>query len=62
MLGHVRNADQTPAYFDMPSNITVEEKGMIAVLIRGTGNQKSRIITMLSDLADGNKLPPYTVL
>jgi hypothetical protein len=26
MWGHVRNADQTVVYFDMLSNITLEEK------------------------------------
>jgi hypothetical protein len=26
MLGHIRNVDETP--FDMPSNVTMEEKGV----------------------------------
>jgi hypothetical protein len=62
MLGHIGNADQTPVYFDMPSNITVNEKGAKAVLMRGTGNEKARISVMLGVLADGHKLPPYIIL
>jgi hypothetical protein len=62
MLGHIRNADQTPVYFDMPSNVTVNENGAKTVLIRGTGNKKARITVMLGVLAKGHKLPPYVFL
>jgi hypothetical protein len=51
MLGHIGNADQTPVYFDMPSNVTVNENGAKTVLIRGTGNEKARITVMLGVLA-----------
>jgi hypothetical protein len=59
MLGHIGNADQTPVYFDMPSNVTVNEKGVKRVLIGETGNEKARIAVRLGVLADGRKLPPY---
>jgi hypothetical protein len=62
MLGVIRNTDQTAVYFDMPSNITVNEKGLKIVLIRGTGNEKVRITIMLGVLADGHKLLPYVTL
>jgi hypothetical protein len=62
MLGHVGNSDQTPVYFDMPSNVAVNEKGAKTVLIRGTCNEKARITVMLGVLADGCKLPPYVIL
>jgi hypothetical protein len=62
MLGHIGNADQTPVYSDMPSNVTVNEKGAKTVLIRGSGNEKARITVMLGVLADGRKLPPYVIL
>jgi hypothetical protein len=62
MLGHIGNADQTPVYFDMPSNITVNEKGAKRVSIRGTGNENARITVMLGILAEGCKLPPYVSL
>jgi hypothetical protein len=48
-------------YFDMPSNITINEKGAKTVLITGTGNKKVRIIVMLGVLANGCKLPPYVI-
>ena len=56
------NADQTPVYFDMPTNVTVNKKGEKSVLIRTTGNEKSRITVMLAVLADGTKLPPYIII
>lgn len=62
LLGQMGNADQTPVYFDMPSNTTVNKKGAKSVLIKSTGNEKARITVMLSVLADGRKLPPYVVL
>jgi hypothetical protein len=62
MLGHIRNANQTPVYFDMPSNVTVNEKGAKTVLIRGTGNKKARITVMLGVLTYGRKLLPYVIL
>uniref|UniRef100_A0A672FD58 DDE-1 domain-containing protein n=1 Tax=Salarias fasciatus TaxID=181472 RepID=A0A672FD58_SALFA len=61
-LDQMGNADQTPVYFDMPSHVTVENKGKKSVLVKSTGNEKSRITVMLTCLADGTKLPPYVVL
>jgi hypothetical protein len=43
-------------------NVTVEEKCMKMVLVRGTCNEKTRIAVMLLGLADGHKLPPYVIL
>jgi hypothetical protein len=62
MLGHTGNANQMPIYFDMLSNITINEKGKKTILIRGTGNEKVRITVMLRVLVDGYKLPPYVIL
>jgi hypothetical protein len=62
ILGHIGNANQTPVYFDMPSNVTVNEKGAKPVLIRGTGNEKARITVLLDVLTDGHKLLPYVIL
>uniref|UniRef100_A0A672HMK3 HTH CENPB-type domain-containing protein n=1 Tax=Salarias fasciatus TaxID=181472 RepID=A0A672HMK3_SALFA len=61
-LDQMGNADQTPVYFDMPSHVTVEKKGKKSVLVKSTGNEKSRITVTLTCLADGTKLPPYVVL
>jgi hypothetical protein len=43
MLGHIRNADQTEVYFNMLSNVNVEEKCTKMVLYRGTGNEKTEL-------------------
>lgn len=58
----IGNADETPVFFDMPSNTTVDTKGVKSVLLRGTGNEKNRITVMLAVTADGGKLPPYVIL
>ncbi|KAL1419890.1 hypothetical protein MTO96_004643 [Rhipicephalus appendiculatus] len=60
-LGQIGNADQTPVYLDMPSALTVHEKGSRQVTVRSTGNEKTRVTVMLSCTADGHKLPPYVV-
>jgi hypothetical protein len=62
MLEHIGNADQTPVYSDIPSNVIVNEKGAKTVLIRETGNEKARITVMLGVLTDGHKLSPYVIL
>jgi hypothetical protein len=61
-LNLIGNADQTPVFFDMPMNITVNKKGENSILLKTTGNEKSRITVMLCALADGKKLPPYVIL
>jgi hypothetical protein len=60
MLGHIENTDKTPLYFNMPSNITIEQS-VKTVLIRGTGNKMARMTVMLSVIANGRKLPPYMI-
>ncbi|KAK0153232.1 Pogo transposable element with KRAB domain [Merluccius polli] len=61
-LDQIGNADQTPVYFDMPTSVTVNRKGEKSVLVKSTGNEKSRVTVMLTCLADGSKLPPHVIL
>ncbi|KAK0141223.1 Pogo transposable element with KRAB domain [Merluccius polli] len=61
-LDQIGNADQTPVYFDMPTSVTVNRKGEKSMLVKSTGNEKSRVTVMLTCLADGSKLPPYVIL
>ncbi|KAL1426096.1 hypothetical protein MTO96_018569 [Rhipicephalus appendiculatus] len=61
MRCHMGNADETPAWFDMPSNTTVTEKGAKQVKLLTTGNEHSRFTVMLACTADGKKLPPYII-
>lgn len=59
---HIGNADETPVFFDMPRNYTVNMKGAKEVKIMSAGYEKQRVTVMLCITADGNKLPPYLIL
>ena len=52
------NADQTPVFFDMPSNVTVDRKGAKSVIIKSIDNEKSLNTVMLGVTADRRKLLP----
>ncbi|KAM7313092.1 pogo transposable element with KRAB domain [Ixodes scapularis] len=60
MIGQIGNANQTPRFFDMPSNYTVESKGAKQVRILSTGNE-NRITAILCCMADGHKLDPFLI-
>jgi hypothetical protein len=60
-LSQIGNADQTPVFFDMPLDVTVESKGQKSIPILTSGNEKQRCTVMLTVLADGKKLPPFIV-
>lgn len=62
LMSQIGNCDQTPVFFYMPSNTTVNTKGEKTVMIRTTGCEKLRVTVMLACLADGSKLPPYVIL
>lgn len=61
-LCQIGNADQTPVYFEMPVDTTVNKVGDKTVKIRTAGCEKQRCTVMLTVLADGKKLPPYVIL
>ncbi|KAJ4426354.1 hypothetical protein ANN_27168 [Periplaneta americana] len=61
-LHQIGNADETPVFWDIPSNMTVDNKGAKSISLRTTGNEKQRITVMLAVTADGGKLPPYVIL
>jgi hypothetical protein len=61
-LEHMGNADETPVYFDMPRNETIDTVGSKEVKLITTGYEKQRITVMLAITADGNKLPPFLIL
>jgi hypothetical protein len=56
------NADQTPVYFEMPLDTTVNKRGEKNITIISGGNEKQRCTMMLCVMVDGRKLPPYIVL
>ena len=42
------NMDETPKYFDMPSNKTIDFKGMKIVTMKTTGREKLRYTVVLT--------------
>jgi hypothetical protein len=56
------NTDETPVFFHVPADTTVDTKGSKSVLVKTTGHEKLRITVMLSVLADGRKPTPFVVL
>ncbi|CAJ0898964.1 15900_t:CDS:2 [Entrophospora sp. SA101] len=60
-LSEIGNMDETPVYFDMVGNLTIDKHGAKTVQVRTTGNDKNRFICVLIILADGTKLPPIVI-
>ena len=60
-LVQIGNMDETPVWFDMPAARTVESRGVKTVLLKTTGNEKTRFTVVLSCLADGTKLKPMVI-
>jgi len=45
--------DEVPLTFDIPSNKTVDVKGAKAIMIKTSGNEKTRYTVVLACCADG---------
>lgn len=60
-LSQIGNMDETPVYFDMPSNKTVDVKGRKTIFTRSTGHEKTRFTVVLTCLANGEKLKPMVI-
>ncbi|KFD50705.1 hypothetical protein M513_08361, partial [Trichuris suis] len=61
ILSSIGNMDETPVYFDMPTNKTVESKGAKSVVVKSGGHEKARFTVALACLADGTKLKPMVI-
>jgi len=57
-IGQLGNMDEVPLAFDVPSNKTVDVKGAKTIMIKTSGNEKTRYTVVLVCCADGTKLPP----
>ena len=53
--------DETPMWFDMPRNTTIDFEGVREVPIKTTGNEKLRFTVVLGYTASGEKLPPAVI-
>jgi len=47
-LSNILNMDETPVWFDMAGNFTIDQKGEKTIHIRGTGNEKNRFTVVLT--------------
>ena len=57
-LACIGNMDETPVWFDMPSNSTVHKAGEKTIFVKMTGHEKSHFTVVLSCMANGKKLMP----
>ena len=60
-LCQIGNMDETPVFFDLPSNRTLDCIGSKTVAVRTTGHERSHFTTVLACMADGTKLPPMVI-
>ena len=60
-LSQIGNMDETPVFFYLPSNRTVDCVGSKTVSVRTTGHEKTHFTTVLACMADGTKLPPMVI-
>lgn len=57
----IANFDETPLWFDMPANRTIDFRGVKTVASKTTGKEKLRYTVVLAAFADGSKLPPMII-
>ena len=60
-LSLIGNMDETPMFFDLVGNRTVEHRGNKSVLVKTTGHEKQHFTVVLACMADGSKLPPMVI-
>ena len=60
-IGQLGNMEEVPLTFGVPSNKTVDVKGAKTVMIKTSGNEKTRYTVVLACCADGTKLPPLLI-
>src|SRR6266542_2087704 len=60
-LKYIGNMDETPMWFDLPSNTTINQKGAKTVNIRTNGNKRTSFTIVLGYMTDGTKLPAVCI-
>ena len=61
-LHNIFNMDETPVWFDMAGNFTVNEKGEKTIYIRSTGNEKNRFTVVLTCAAGKNLFAKFNAI
>lgn len=57
----IGNMDESPFWFDMPSNQTYDLEGVKTVTSRTTGHEKLRFTVVLTAMSNGTKLKPMLI-
>jgi len=57
-IGQLGNMDEVTLTFAVPLNKTVDAKGAKTIMIKNSGNEKTRYTVVLACCADGTKLHP----
>ena len=57
----IASMDEVPIYFDMTTNKTYTFRGDQNVMVRSSGNEKTRFTVILCAFANGNKLKPTII-
>ena len=60
-MSEIGNMDETPMYFDMPGNTSVDFVGNKTIIIKTTGHEKKHLTVVLACLADETKLKPMVI-
>lgn len=58
---YVGNMDETPFWFDLPANNSIDVQGIKTVKSKTTGNEKMRFTVVLTALSSGRKLRPMLI-
>lgn len=58
---YIVNMDETPVFFDIVPNKTVEQTGNKSVIIRSSGSDKKHVTVMLAVSATGDVLPTIVI-
>ena len=61
-LSQIINMDETPMFFDMLGNSTVNKSGERTVFVKTTGHEKQHFTVVLACCADGSKLKPLVII
>ncbi|PKB93485.1 hypothetical protein RhiirA5_441169 [Rhizophagus irregularis] len=60
-LSNILNMDETPIWFDMAGNFTINSTGEKTIQICRTGNKKNCFTVVLIVVADGTKFPSICI-
>ena len=60
-IGQLGNMEEIPLTFDVLSNKTVDVEGAKTIMIKTSGNEKTRYTVVVACCADGTKLPPLLI-